>query len=85
MIKYLNDIERIGSYAWVVAFHELILQNIEEASKMVKMNAKRGRHDEKPRKNQFIFGCSYALCVPPSNPPCEAVEKENSEEEVQLL
>ncbi|MQM18272.1 hypothetical protein Taro_051259 [Colocasia esculenta] len=63
MIKYLDDIERIGSYAWVVAFHELILHNIEEASKMVKMNAKRGRHDEKPRKNQFIFGCSYALCV----------------------
>ncbi|MQL90639.1 hypothetical protein Taro_023233, partial [Colocasia esculenta] len=63
MIKYLDDIERIGSYAWVAAFHELILHNIEEASKMVKMNAKRGRHDEKPRKNQFIFGCSYALCV----------------------
>ncbi|MQL86459.1 hypothetical protein Taro_018992 [Colocasia esculenta] len=63
MIKYLDDIERIGSYAWVVAFHELILHNIEEASKMVKMNAKRGTHDEKPRKNQFIFGCSYALCV----------------------
>ncbi|MQL77580.1 hypothetical protein Taro_009976 [Colocasia esculenta] len=63
MIKYLDDIERIGSYARVVAFHELILHNIEEARKMVKMNAKRGRHDEKPRKNQFIFGCSYALCV----------------------
>ncbi|MQM20511.1 hypothetical protein Taro_053534, partial [Colocasia esculenta] len=121
MIKYLDDIERIRSYAWAVAFHELILHNIEEASKMVKMNAKRGRHDEKPRKNQFIFGCSYALCVesklsihpseqwvlegkrgnanlgdfapaevPPSDPPCEAVEKENFEEEmidcdVQLL
>ncbi|MQL98289.1 hypothetical protein Taro_030994 [Colocasia esculenta] len=63
MIKYLDDIERIGSYAWAVAFHELILHNIKEASKMVKMNAKRGRHDEKPRKYQFIFGCSYALCV----------------------
>ncbi|MQM21111.1 hypothetical protein Taro_054145, partial [Colocasia esculenta] len=63
MIEYLDDIERIGSYAWAVAFHELILHNIEEASRMVKMNAKRGRHDEKPRKNQFIFGCSYALCV----------------------
>ncbi|MQM11159.1 hypothetical protein Taro_044058 [Colocasia esculenta] len=63
MITYLDDIERIGSYAWAAAFHELILHNIEEASKMVKMNAKRGRHDEKPRKNQFIFGCSYALCV----------------------
>ncbi|MQM07640.1 hypothetical protein Taro_040482, partial [Colocasia esculenta] len=63
MITYLDDIERIRSYAWAVAFHELILHNIEEASKMVKMNAKRGRHDEKPRKNQFIFGCSYALCV----------------------
>ncbi|MQL68448.1 hypothetical protein Taro_000743, partial [Colocasia esculenta] len=63
MIKYLDDIERIGSYAWAAAFHELILHNIEEASKMVKMNAKRGRHDEKPRKNQFIFGYSYALCV----------------------
>ncbi|MQM05154.1 hypothetical protein Taro_037957 [Colocasia esculenta] len=149
MIKYLDDIERIGSYAWAIAFHELILHNIEEASKMVKMNAKRGRHDEKPRKNQFIFGCSYALCetstptlsinaqmaalvdalkaaedsrktenkdfrqklesimtqvegfaksiislrqekekpadVPPLDPPCEAVEKENSEEEVKVL
>ncbi|MQL96865.1 hypothetical protein Taro_029545 [Colocasia esculenta] len=51
MIKYLDDIERIGSYAWAAAFHELILHNIEEASKMVKMNAKRGRHDEKPQKN----------------------------------
>ncbi|MQL82018.1 hypothetical protein Taro_014482 [Colocasia esculenta] len=63
MIKYLDDIERIRSYAWAVAFHELILHNIEEASKMVKMNAKRGRHDEKPRKNHFIFACFYALCV----------------------
>ncbi|MQL73509.1 hypothetical protein Taro_005854, partial [Colocasia esculenta] len=63
MIKYLDDIERIRNYAWVVAFHELILHNIEEVSKMVKMNAKRGRHDEKSRKNHFIFGCSYALCV----------------------
>ncbi|MQL74267.1 hypothetical protein Taro_006615 [Colocasia esculenta] len=63
MIKYLDDIERIRSYAWAAVFHELILHNIEEASKMVKMNAKRGRHDEKPQKNQFIFGCSYALCV----------------------
>ncbi|MQL80636.1 hypothetical protein Taro_013074, partial [Colocasia esculenta] len=62
-IEYLDNIERIRSYAWAVAFHELILHNIEEASKMVKMNAKRGRHDEKPRKNQFTFGCSYALCV----------------------
>ncbi|MQL69816.1 hypothetical protein Taro_002115 [Colocasia esculenta] len=35
MIKYLDDIERIRSYAWAVAFHELILHNIEEASKMV--------------------------------------------------
>ncbi|MQL98076.1 hypothetical protein Taro_030776 [Colocasia esculenta] len=63
MIKYLDDIERIRSYAWVVAFYALILHNIEKASKMVKMNAKRGTHDEKPRKNHFIFGCSYALCV----------------------
>ncbi|MQM01666.1 hypothetical protein Taro_034427, partial [Colocasia esculenta] len=63
MIKYLDNIERIRSDAWVVVFHELILNNIEKASKMVKMNTKRGRHDEKPRKNHFIFGCSYALCV----------------------
>ncbi|MQM00798.1 hypothetical protein Taro_033535, partial [Colocasia esculenta] len=50
MIKYLDDIERIRSYAWDVAFHELILHNIEEASKMVKMNARRGRHDESHEK-----------------------------------